>query len=123
LCVCVCVYVCVRMCVYVCMYTHTHTHTHTQGGYVGGMAQMRMYKSVWTVEDIREYHTMASASGEPLRECKTADEYADDTKWSDVFGHLCSWFAVAKQQRPETRPCDQVAAFAAHILAITSSKP
>ena len=91
-----------------------------QGGFVGGMAQMRMYKSVWTEGDIREYHTMASASGVTLRECKPADEYADDTAWSDVFGHSCSWFAVARKHRPETQPCAQVAASAACPVACGS---
>jgi len=94
-----------------------------QGGYVGGVAQMRMYKSVWTVDMIKQYQTSAEASGVKLRECKLPAEYADDTSWSDAFGHGCSWFSLAQQKKPETRPCDQVAASTACPVACNSVTP
>ena len=81
-----------------------------QGGYIGGVAHMRMYKSVWTGDMIRQYQQEASAQGVKLRECKNSDEFSDDPLWIDAFGHGCSWFAVAMQQRPLARTCDQVAA-------------
>ena len=81
-----------------------------QGGYVGGVAHMRMYKSVWTEDMIRQYQEGASAKGVRLRECKNSDEFSDDPEWTDAFGHGCSWFAVAMQQRPLARTCDQIPA-------------
>ena len=81
-----------------------------QGGYIGGVAHMRMYKGVWTEDMIRQYHQGAAAKDVQLRECKEAKEFSDDPLWSDAFGHGCSWFAVAMEQRPLAKPCQQVAA-------------
>jgi hypothetical protein len=81
-----------------------------QGGYVGGIAQMRIYKMAWTETMIKDYHEQATANGVQLKECKSLSEFGDNPVWADSFGHGCIWFATAVLKYPLTRPCEQIEA-------------
>lgn len=69
---------------------------------------------------IQQYHLEAETLGVRLRECKGPDGLSDDASWTDSFGHNCEWFAAARRDRPQTRPCEQVAASQACPVACGS---